>query len=167
MQHHLIERDEGDSEPEHVPVRRALLAIMVAVALGALTGGCGLFTSAPAIAMVSGRDDHGLLERPAIGLQLSPTDRTVTATAHDGEFTEVLRRDGLYAYVRLIKSGEEGWIADHDLRGEAVRTEPRPRRVRFLAAERRDGAAWVRVRYADDGTDEWVPATALREVGAR
>lgn len=142
--------------------------VIVAAALGALsTGGCGLLASAPTVAMVSGRDDHGLLERPAIGLQASPTDRTVTATAHDGEFAEVLKRDGLYAYVRLVNTGEEGWIADHDLRGDAVRTEPRPRRVTFLAAERRDGGAWVRVRYADDGTDEWVPASSLREVGAR
>lgn len=147
---------------------RRVLAILAAVALGALgTGGCGLFASAPQVAMLSGRDDHGLLERPAIGLQRSPADRTVTATAHDGEFVEVLRRDGLHAYVRLAKSGEEGWIADHDLRGEAVRTEPRPRRVTFVAVERREGKVHVHVRYADDGSDGWVPASALREVGAR
>ena len=148
-----------------MPIAR-ILAILAAAALGLATGGCGLFAS-PSVAMVSGRDDHGLLERPAIGLRRSPTDRTVTATAHDGEFVHVLRRDGLWAYVRLIEGGEEGWIADHDLRGEAVRTDPRPRRVTFLAAERRDGAAWVRVRYADDGSEEWLPATALKEVGSR
>ena len=117
--------------------------------------------------MVSGRDDHGLLERPAIGLQRSPTDGTVTATVHDGDFVRVAKREGPFAYVVLVQGGAEGWIADHDLRGDAVRMEPRPRRVTLLAAEPADGAVRVRVRYADDGTEEWVPATSLREVGAR
>jgi hypothetical protein len=39
--------------------------------------------------------------------------------------------------------------------------------VLFTAAERRDGTAWVRVRYTVDGGEEWVPAGSLREVGAR
>lgn len=70
-------------------------------------------------------------------------------------------------WVELVKSGEEGWIADHDLRGEAVRSEPRARRVAFLSAERGDGDVRVRVRYTDDGREEWVPASSLKEVGAR
>jgi hypothetical protein len=167
VQHHLEQRHEGDGEPDDLSVTRVLTIIAAAALALGTSGGCGLFASAPAVAMVSGRDDHGLLERPAIGLQASPVDLTVTATAHDGEFAEVVRRDGLYAYVRLLKTGEEGWIADHDLRGEAVRNDPRPRRVTFVAAERRDAAVWVRVRYADDGTEEWVAAASLKEVGAR
>jgi hypothetical protein len=117
--------------------------------------------------MVSGRDDHGLLERPAIGLQASPTDPTVTATAHDGEFALVVKRDGPWAYLRLVKTGDEGWINEHDLRGEAVQGGAAPRRVRFVGAERSDGDVRVRVRYDDDGTEEWVPAASLKEVGAR
>ncbi len=145
---------------------RAFLAILVAVGVALTSGACGP-SPGPEIAMVSGRDDHGDLQRAALGLQRSPTDPTVIATAHDGEFAEVRRRDGLHALVRLLASGEEGWIADHDLRGEAVRIGPRPRRVTFLGAERRDGAVVVRVRYADDRTEEWVHATSLKEVGAR
>jgi len=167
VQHDLVQRDEGNGEPVHVPIARLISLALLAAAL-VMNGGCGLFTTAPVIAMVSGRDDHGLIERPAIGLRRTPTDVTIVATAHDGEFAYVLRRDGLYAYVRLVGSGDEGWIADHDLRGEAVRIDPPPpRRVLFTAAEKRDGAAWVRVRYTVDGGEEWVPAVSLREVGAR
>jgi len=147
-------------------VTRVLLASLVAAGVALTSGACGLFAT-PAVAMVSGRDDHGLLERPAIGLQRSPTDATVVATAHDGEFALVLERSGPFARVRLVLSGEEGWIADHDLRGEAVRVGPPPRRVTFVAAERSDGDVRVRVRYADDKTEEWVPASTLNEVGAR
>lgn len=116
--------------------------------------------------MVSGRDDHGLLERPAIGLQASPTDRAVTATAHDGEFVHVLRRDGLWAYVRLIKGGEEGWIADHGLRGVAADLA-RGTQVTFEDAAVRDGVPMVRVRPRSGGNPYWIRATDLREVGAR
>lgn len=91
----------------------------------------------------------------------------MTGTVHDGDFVRVAKRDGLWAYVILVQSGAEGWISDHDLRGEAVRMEPRPRRVTFVAAEPGEGAVRVRVRYTDDGTEEWVPATSLKEVGAR
>lgn len=149
-----------------MPLGRLVLAIALAAGLAA-SGACGPLAPAPPVALVSGRDDHGLLERPAIGLQRSPTDRDVVATAHDGDVALVLAREGLWTRIRLVASGEEGWIADHDLRGEAVRTDPRPRRVTFLAAERADGGVRVRVRYADDGTDEWVPGTSLTEVGAR
>jgi hypothetical protein len=117
--------------------------------------------------MVSGRDDHGLLERPAIGLQRSPSDTTVTGTVHDGDFVMVLRRDGLWALVHRVPGPEEGWIADHDLRGEAVHAGPPPRRVTFVNADAAEGPVRVLVRYADDGSTAWVPATALKEVGAR
>lgn len=142
------------------------LWVLVAAVLALTSWGCGLFAP-PEVAMVSGRDDHGDLERPAIGLQRAPNDTSVVATARDGEFALVLERSGLYARVRLARSGDEGWIADHDLRGEAVRIGPPPRRVRFVAAERSDGEVRVRVRYVDDGSEEWVPATSLKEVGAR
>jgi hypothetical protein len=167
VQQHLEQRHEGNGQPDDLSVKRVLLAIIAAAALALMSGGCGLFATGPAVVMVSGRDDHGLLERPAIGLQASPSDLTVTGTAHDGEFALVVKRDGPWAYVRLVKTGDEGWINDHDLRGEAVRTGGAARRVRFAAAERTDGDVRVRVRYADDGSEEWVSATSLKEVGAR
>lgn len=164
MQHDLDERHEGNGEPDHLSVVRPLLALLVAAAVG-MTGGCG---PSPSVAMVSGRNDHGDLERNALGLQRSPTDTAVVGTVLDATFVRVTRRDGMWAYVAAAGSSEEGWIADHYLRGEAVRHEPPPpRRVTFLDLERRDGGVFVRVRFADDGSMDWVPAASLREVGAR
>lgn len=117
--------------------------------------------------MISGRDDHGDLQRPHIGLQRSPTDSTIAATAQDGDFVRVTRRDGPWTHVVLVRSEEEGWIQDHYLRGEAVHQGTTLQRVRFVAAERSDGGVRVRVRYSDDGSEEWVPAASLKEVGAR
>lgn len=146
---------------------RVLLAILLAAGVALTSGACGLLAPAPTVVMVSGRDDHGDLQRAVVGLQRSPTDPTIAATARDGEFAHILRTDGPNAYLRLLASGEEGWIDDHYLRGEAVRAGTPPRRVRFIAAERDAGGVRVRVRYGDDSTEEWVPATSLREVGAR
>jgi hypothetical protein len=117
--------------------------------------------------MVSGRDDHGQLERKALGLQRSPTDSAITGTVEDGTFVRVTSREGPWAHVVTADRLQEGWIEDHYLRGEAVTLDPGPRRVTFLDLQPRDGAPFVRVRFADDGDEEWVPAASLREVGAR
>lgn len=167
MQHHLYERNEGNGEPDHLSLVRSILALLVAAALG-ISGGCGPFAGTSAVAMVSGRDDHGLLQRNALGLQRSPTDSEIVGTVLDGTFVRVTRRDGMWAYVAAAGSADEGWIADFYLRGEAVRLEPAPpRRVTFLDLERRGADVYVRVRFADDGSAEWVAARSLREVGAR
>jgi hypothetical protein len=140
--------------------------VMVAAALG-ISGGCGPFFQTSTVAMISGRDDHGQLERKALGLQRSPKDSAISGTVEDGTFVRVTSRDGSWARVVTADGLQDGWIEDHYLRGEAVKLEPSPRRVTFLDLQSRDGTPSVRVRFADDGTEEWVPATALREVGAR
>lgn len=145
---------------------RIVLAIIAAAGLALTGGACGPLQP-PAVVMISGRDDHGDLQRRAIGLQATPRDASITATALDGDIALVLRREGPWANVRLVKSGEEGWVEDHYLRGEAVHHGAAPRRVRFLAAEREDGGVRVRVRYSDDASEAWVNAASLKEVGAR
>lgn len=119
------------------------------------------------VVLVSGRDDHGLVERPALALQRSPGDPAPAGSVPDGRFARIVRSDGPWRLLRAVAPPEaEGWIEDHYLRGEAVRTDVTPpRRVTFLDAELRDGAAWIRVR--DGAGEAWVPASALREVGAR
>ena len=139
-----------------------------ALVLGAalVVQGCA---AAEPIVMASGRDDHGLVERAALGLQRSPTDTQLSGSIQDGRFARILRTDGPWRYIRAIQPPDgEGWIEDHYLRGEAARTDVSPpRKVRFLAAELRDGKAWVRVRESDTGAEDWVPGSALREIGAR
>lgn len=119
------------------------------------------------IVLVSGRDDHGLVERAVLGLQRSPSDPAPAGSVQDGRFARIVRSDGPWRLIRAVAPPEaEGWIEDHYLRGEAVRTDVTPpRRVTFADAELRDGLAWIRVR--DGAAQAWVPASALREVGAR
>lgn len=161
MQHHLDERHQGRRQSRDLPLIRTLV-------LGAalVLQGCA---AAEPIVMVSGRDDHGLLERPALGLQRSPTDPTLSGSVQDGRFVRILRTDGSWRYVRAIQPPDgEGWIDDYYLRGEATRTDVTPpRQVTFVGAELREGTAWVRVREKAGGAESWVTAAALREIGAR
>jgi hypothetical protein len=163
VQHDLLERHEGNGEPDDLPLVRPFIALVVAAAV--MSSGCG---PSATVAMVSGRDDHGQLLRNAIGLQRSPTDTTITGTVLDGTFVRVLRRDGPWAQVRSAGSLDEGWLQDEYLRGEAVLVDPPPpRRVTFLDVEKRGDVVYVLVRIAGQDSSEWVPATALKEVGAR
>lgn len=143
--------------------------LIACVAAGlALTGGaCGLSTP-DAVVMISGRDDHGDLERPHLGLQVSPADRAVAATARDGEFAHVKERRGPWTRVAIVRTREAGWIEDHYLRGDAIWVAPNaPLRVTFAAAEARPEGVFIRVRPPDGSAERWVPASELREVGAR
>lgn len=161
MQHHLDQRDQGHRQPRDLPLIRALV-------LGAALVLQGCAGTEPVV-MTSGRDDHGLLERPALGLRRSPSDPQLSGSVQDGRFVRIVRTDGPWRYVRAIQPPDgEGWIEDQYLRGEAVRTDVTPpRQVTFLAAELREGAAWIRVREKTSGAEAWVPASSLREVGAR
>jgi hypothetical protein len=115
--------------------------------------------------MVSGRDDHGLLARPAIGLQRSPTDATIVGSAQDGTFVMVVREDRSWLLVRtLVDPIEEGWVNDHDLRGVGVLDGQAP--VRFRSARPKDGGVEVLVVPVDGGEERWVDASRIREVGA-
>jgi hypothetical protein len=131
---------------------------------GLLLVGQACAVSTGPIVMVSGRDDHGLLARPAIGIQPSPTDIAVVASVPDGAFVRVLRTQGSWLLVRTVEATpKEGWIDDHYLRDAAVLDGTT--RVSFKDADVRGDETWVLV--AAPGGDRWVPARALREVGAR
>jgi hypothetical protein len=147
-----------------VPLIRALL---LAAALGLVAGSCGGGTS-NAIVLVSGRDDHGLVYRAAVGLQGSPSDTTLSGSVPDGTFARVVEQRGEWLKVRSIGSEpQEGWINDFYLRSVAVGLQP-PRQVTFLDAAVRDGAVMVYVRPRDEPSalGTWVAAASLREVGA-
>jgi hypothetical protein len=167
VQHDLSQRDEGNGEPDHLSVR-AVLVSLVAGAVLAASQGCAARPGP--IVMASGRDDHGLLERPAVGLQRSPTDQAVVGSVPDGAFLRVLGQDRSWAHVRtIVDPTEEGWVNDHDLRGVASLL-PGGAQVRLVDARQRGGRIEIGVSRIDGGSGapiEWVDASVLREVGAR
>jgi hypothetical protein len=162
VRHRLDERDERNIQPGHVPV--ALRLAFAVAAFGIVAGGCNA-AQGQSVVMVSGRDDHGLLARPAIGLQRSPTDATVVGSAQDGTFVTVLREDRSWLLVRtLVAPIEEGWVNDHDLRGVGVLDGSA--QVRFRSARQSGGGIEILVVPVDGGEERWVDAARIREVGA-
>lgn len=179
MQHDLGERDQGHRESCDLPLiqliwpTRRLLALALAAALGLTAQGCAAGAPGPVV-LVSGRDDHGLLQRAAVGLQHSPDDTTFRGSVPDGTFVRVVGQRGQWLEVRSFTTPpEQGWVNDFYLRTVAVRSDrhggDQPVQVAFLDAAIRDGRLMVQVRPAADlnATAEWVDATSLREVGAR
>lgn len=141
----------------------AALRLLLAFTLGAA---CAAPVAQPVV-LISGRDDHGLLERPVLGLQRSPDDRTVVATVRDGSFARIVRTQGPWHYLRTVEpTPQEGWLEDHYLRTAAVHTE-RQVQVAFIDAAVRYGQVLIQVRPRTGGDAEWVAATALKEIGAR
>jgi hypothetical protein len=143
-------------------------ALILCAALGILVaGGCA---ASGTIVMASGRDDHGLLARPAVALQRSPTDLAVTGSVPDGGFLRVLREEHAWSYVRTVaEPAEEGWVNDHDLRPVAVLIA-RQQQVRFRDARWRDGRVEILVAPVGSsgaGDAIWVAASELKEVGSR
>jgi hypothetical protein len=136
-------------------------------ALGVIiAGGCATST---VIVMASGRDDHGLIARPAVALQRSPSDLTVIGSVPDGGFLRVVRADHSWLFVRTVAEPfEEGWVNDHDLRSVAVLTAQQIQ-VRFQDARFQNGRVEVLVVPIDASSRDalWVAATDLKEVGAR
>lgn len=171
MQHDLGQRHQGHREPGDLPLIRHLPALVLAAALGLMAQGCAAGTPGP-IVLVSGRDDHGLVQRAAVGLQRSPDDVALGGSVPDGTFVRVLAQRGQWLEVRSFSATpEQGWVNDFFLRSAAIRTD-RPDRVAqmtFLDAAVRDGTLMVQVRPVSDTTapGEWIPASSLREVGAR
>jgi len=167
VQHDLGERHQGHREPDDLSLIRHLLAILLAAALGLMAQGCAASAPGPVV-LVSGRDDHGLVQRAAVGLQRSPEDATFRGSVPDGTFVRVLGQRGQWLEVRSFTvPPEQGWVNDFFLRSLAVRTDQTVQ-VRFSDAAVRDGVLMVQVRpVSDAAAGEWVPASILREVGAR
>ena len=168
MQHHQCQRHQGHREPGDLPLIRLLPALALAAALGLVAQGCAAGAPGPVV-LVSGRDDHGLVQRAAVGLQRSPDDPAFKGSVPDGTFVRVLGQRGPWFEVRSFTTPpEQGWVNDFSLRNVAVRTD-RPVQVTFLDAAVRDGALMVQVRPVSDTTapGEWIAASSLREIGAR
>jgi hypothetical protein len=166
VQHDLEQRHEGDGQPDHLSVTRVLLACLVAAGVALASGACGLFASEPVV-LVSGRDDHGLIQWSHLGLRKAPDDEAIVATVRDGTFARIRRSEGTWRLVRTVeREPQEGWIDDHYLRGVAADLARRTQ-VTFVDAAVREGEPMVLARPRSGGEPYWIRAAELREVGAR
>lgn len=118
-----------------------------------------------AIVMISGRDDHGLLQAAEVPLLSAPEGDEVAVPVPDGTFAEVLEVRGTWLHVRSAEDPTaSGWIDDFHLRDRAVFDSDE--QVHFLAARVGDGGLEIEVRPVDGGPSHWVAAEHLVEVGA-
>lgn len=148
---------------------RAVLVCLASLAVA----GCSVGGPSPtpdgvgAIVLVSGRDDHGLLQMAEVPLYAEPEATEITAHVRDGEFAEVLEIRGTWLRIRPVADpSSSGWIDDFFLRDRAVLHNAL--QVRFLAARVADaGGVEVEVQAVEgDAPSHWVGEDHLDEVGA-
>lgn len=140
----------------------------VAVALVALAAACGAGAGAEPepgasperrVLLLSGRDDHGLLAEPAVGLAREP-DGPLTDRVPDGTLVAVVEARGEWIRVRTLEGRvAEGWVNDFYLRGTAHLTCG-GEQVELVAV---DGER-VQVRPVGGGAERWVTRDIVAEL---
>jgi hypothetical protein len=126
VRHLLGERHEGHREPGDLPViRRTTGVTAVAVLAGALVAGCAgqaapeKDTGDGRLALLSGRDDHGLVQLDEVPLYDVANGSHVVGTVHDGTLVRVVERDHMAMHVSTVEGpSTSGWVDDFYLRGE-------------------------------------------------
>lgn len=175
MRDHLDQRHEGDAEPGNLPVRAVAVLTLGAVLAAGAALGSGASAQKPSageierrIVLVSGRDDHGVLVEPRIGVSRF-VGGARRAHVSDGTLVAVEAVHGEWLQVRALEgTGARGWVNDYYLRGTAHlvrRVPPFPlnAQVELLAVE----GAKVQVRALESGRVGWVPRAALAELPRR
>jgi hypothetical protein len=187
VRHDLDERDEGIGQPEYVPMTRGRVAALGMLLLAGAISLIGLIALRPweqagastaipptmvrsgPIVLVSGRVDHGLPAVLAVPLYQAPEDATVVARVPDGLLARVLAQRGTWLKVQALQlPSAVGWVDDYYLRDRALRTDGGGQ-VLFVDAQVQAGKVLVAVRPVDQpaATPAWIPATLLREIGAK
>ncbi len=117
-------------------MRRALVVAAVSAGLvlaaAAGTAHAGPWRGVPAaqrpvdrLVLVSGRDDHGLLELKAVPLTRTENGGGVIGMVSDGTLARAVDVDGTQVRVRTVEGPAlTGWVDDYRLRGILLRTEP-------------------------------------------
>jgi hypothetical protein len=110
----------------HRPLATAVLA-------GVLLSGCAgqatpeKDTGDGRLALVSGRDDHGLVQTDEVPVHSDTTYGHVVGTIHDGTLVRVVERDGMAMRVSTVEGPtESGWLDDFHLRGQVRLVGPAP-----------------------------------------
>jgi hypothetical protein len=178
---YLVQREQGSSQPQQLPVRSLPawlpLVVVAVVVLGALVAWLAASTRAPQpsptarqpVVLLSGRDDHGLLADPFVTLVGAPNGQAAVGRIRDGSFVRVLEQHGDWMRVQQIAVPQaEGWVNDYYLRDRALRADGQGQ-VTFADAQLIDGQVSVAVRAVErpDESPVWVAASLLREVGAQ
>jgi len=103
-------------------MRRSLTALALA---GALLTGCAggaepsRDTGDGRLAMISGRDDHGLVAQDKVPLYDAPNGVHVEGNVHDGTLVRVVQREGTAMRVTTLEGDRViGWTDDFYLRGQ-------------------------------------------------
>lgn len=120
------------------------------------------------VVMISGRDDHGLLQESLVSLFRAPDDNTVVARAADGSFARVVEQRGEWIRVQLLGSPDVvGWVNDFYLRGRVIRTDGGGQ-VDLVDAREVRGQTYVGVRPIGEpeATPVWLNPAVLQEIGA-
>ncbi|MDQ3823241.1 MAG: GW dipeptide domain-containing protein [Actinomycetota bacterium] len=165
---------------------RALVVLAVAI-VGAGCGGRAP-ESRPErpIVLVSGRDDHGLLAEPRVGLSQNP-EGPPRVWVRDGTLVAVVGSRGEWLRVRATEGRAAGWVNDYYLRGTVHLVAPDPdcpvpawerpawrqsgafpasAQVELLEVRRTGGQTWVLVRSLEDRRVGWVQRPAVSELPA-
>jgi hypothetical protein len=120
------------------------------------------------ILMVSGRDDHGLLQDPLVPLYHAPDDNIVVARVADGSLVRVVGQRSEWIRVQMITDEHAtGWVHDYYLRNRMIRTDGGGQ-VDLLDARDVGNKVLVYVRAVADpaATPVWLDSKGLIEIGA-
>ena len=120
------------------------------------------------VVVISGRDDHGLLQEPTVSLFRAPDDNTAVAHVADGSFARVVGERGEWIKVQLLaKSDTVGWVNDFYLRNRMLRTDGGGQ-VDLVDAREIGDQIWIGVRPVGkpESALMWLSPKALQEIGA-
>lgn len=125
-------------------------ALALLLATGLLVAGCGEGPDEGAgdgrLALVSGRDDHGLLALPEVPVYDAPEGDHVVGRIPDGTLVSVTEGDGQWLRVRTVEPPQvDGWVDDFHLRGQVRLVGPAPTCESRVAGETRDGGTLATV----------------------
>lgn len=148
-----------------VAISRLTRALAVALVLAGCAATGADEGGSRAIVLVSGRDDHGLLQLSEVPLYTEPEGTEEVGRLPDGSFAEVLEVRGTWLEIRSLgKPSVTGWIDDFFLRDRVLlhNTE----QVRLLGA-RAGETVEIEVQLVEVGGDPfWIGVNHLTEVGA-
>jgi len=104
-------------------IRRTTL-LVATLLVGAATSACGSSSgeqraSDGRLAMVSGRDDHGLMALETIPVYDAPRSGHVVGEIPDATLVQVTEADGTWQHVQTVEGEHvDGWLDDFYLRGQ-------------------------------------------------